>query len=190
MSVPPFGIVISGRPIATNIQQISPDRFVYEFENAFAAKNVAVFLTGSVELPPGLAASIYVSSAPFQDWRLLGALTCERPSAIFPLEWNQASVSQADFEVKAQIGIFIGAQDQITSELVNKTMFEVQARPIVNLTTDQIGQKMLKDFSNYVSSFAKEGPNGQLFVETSVVDKWVANFERRCRFNPKFWTMD
>ncbi|KAL0230879.1 hypothetical protein GEMRC1_010284 [Eukaryota sp. GEM-RC1] len=187
MTVSPFGVVLSGRPVSVNdIQQLEPHRFLFQFENAASVKNVAVFLTGSVPLPPGTAASFYLSSPPFKDWKLLGAITNELPSAVFPLEWNNSVISD-DSQFTAQIGIFVGNQDQITCEVVNRTMSEVQAKPGVNLTVDQIGQKMLKDFSNYVSSFAKDAPDGRTYVDVSVIDRWVQNFERRCRMNPKFW---
>ncbi|KAL0220333.1 hypothetical protein RCL1_000187 [Eukaryota sp. TZLM3-RCL] len=184
----PFGIVLSGRPIVTSeIQQVAPDRFLYQFDNAAAVKNIAIFLTGSIPLPPGLAASVFVSGPPGRPWNLLGAITNDRPSAVFPLDWQQ-SIADGGNEFVGQIGIFIGQVDLITSEIVNKTMQQVHAQPLLHHTVDQIGQKMLKDFSNYVSSFAKDAPDGKSYVDVSVIDRWVQNFERRCRMNPKFWT--
>ena len=56
----------------------------------------------------------------------------------------------------------------------------------VNSFTEFV-QKMLQNFYNYASSFAKDAPDGQQYVPLITLQNWLENFKRRFELNPNFW---
>ena len=56
----------------------------------------------------------------------------------------------------------------------------------LNSFTDFV-QKMLQNFYNYASSFAKDAPDGQQYVPLITLQNWLDNFKRRFELNPNFW---
>lgn len=46
-----FGVLVSGRLVQTNFQQVSPTKIVFPLDNATDVHHVAVFMTGMQPLP-------------------------------------------------------------------------------------------------------------------------------------------
>lgn len=63
---------------------------------------------------------------------------------------------------------------------------ETQATSNVN-SFAEFTQKMLENFYNYASSFAKDAPDGNQYVPFSTLQSWFENFKRRLAINPNFW---
>lgn len=80
-----FGVLVAGRLVQTNAQQVSATNLVFPLDNATEIQTICVFLTGSQPLPPGAASIIWLGWPPFNSWKYLGYLTNERPSAVFKL---------------------------------------------------------------------------------------------------------
>ena len=94
-----------------------------------------------------------------------------------------------------------GVSNQIQTNL-NVAMIGISVEPIaqidamlpasqanannLNSFTDFV-QKMLQNFYNYASSFAKDAPDGQQYVPLITLQNWLDNFKRRFELNPNFW---
>lgn len=62
---------------------------------------------------------------------------------------------------------------------------ETQTSNVTSFT--EFTQKMLENFYNYASSFAKDAPDGQSYVPFATLQHWFENFKRRLEINPNFW---
>lgn len=83
----------------------------------------------------------------------------------------------------AMVGISVEPIAQIDS-LTPAT--EAQATSNIN-SFGEFTQKMLENFYNYASSFAKDAPDGNQYVPLSTLQNWFENFKRRLTLNPNFW---
>lgn len=196
-----FGILVAGRLIQTDFQQIGTKQFLVTIPDADNVNYVSVFMTGTIPFPEGMAGLVYFSwpdpDAPPQ-WQLLGYLSNDKPSCVFKisnlkknftvepqsglLQFNQQNISHF-----AQIGISVE-----TVDLVQQQMSFVDRTASNQTLFTEFSQKMLQNFVNYVSSFAvtqaQMTPNpNETFVPLSVLQNWYQNFERRLALNPYFW---
>ena len=123
----------------------------------------------------------------------MGKVCNQKPSAIFRisnLKHDVNSLSSTPFgfsgamshHLNALIGISVEPLSNIDS-LTPATETQVtNANNFMEFT-----QKMLENFYNYASSFAKDAPDGQSYVPFSSLQNWFANFKRRLELNPNFW---
>lgn len=193
-----LGVIVSGRLVQTDFQQISDSQFVINIAEADNVNHVVVFLTGTIPFPEGLAGAVYFSwpdpNAP-PAWQLLGFISNNKPSAIFKISQlkkldemnssNPPNVFGNNLPIShiAQIGVSIEPEASL-----------MQQTPATAGTDTyfQFGQKMIQNFFNFVSSFsitqAQMVPNpNETFVPLSTVQTWFTNFERRLQQNPNFW---
>ncbi|KAJ1789987.1 hypothetical protein LPJ59_005245 [Coemansia sp. RSA 2399] len=80
-----FGCIVAGRLVQTNIQQVDVNKYVFELSDAHRINHVVVFLLGTIPFEPGYAATVHLLW-PNKSWQLLGALSNDKPSAIFRLK--------------------------------------------------------------------------------------------------------
>lgn len=87
MSAPsPFGVIIPTLPVQTNPLAISPTQFAFTFPTHPALTHIVVFLLPGTNLPLDTVAAIYVHlPGSTSDFKLLGALSYEKQSAIFQI---------------------------------------------------------------------------------------------------------
>ena len=78
-----FGVIVSGRPVHTDAQVISQTQFAFQIPSQPAFSHIVVFLLPGVTLPDGTAAAVYAQLPGTTDFKLLGAIANEKPSAIF-----------------------------------------------------------------------------------------------------------
>lgn len=57
----------------------------------------------------------------------------------------------------------------------------------VQTSLAEFTQRMLENFYNYASSFAKDAPDGRSYVPFATLQTWFENFKRRLEMNPNFW---
>jgi hypothetical protein len=83
-----FGVIVSGRLVQTNFEQVDTAKFLVTIPNADSINHVVLFLTGLQPLPPNMAAAVHFSwpdpNAP-PAWRYLGFVCNDKPSAIFKI---------------------------------------------------------------------------------------------------------
>uniref|UniRef100_U5EY44 Protein opi10 log n=1 Tax=Corethrella appendiculata TaxID=1370023 RepID=U5EY44_9DIPT len=193
-----LGVIVSGRLVQTNFQQISDTHFLINIPDADGAgcNHIVVFLTGTTPFPEGLAGGVYFSwpdpNAP-PNWQFLGYISNSKPSAIFKIGQlkklheisnNSNSVFGSNLPIShlAQIGVSVESESSL-----------LQMTPATSANTYlQFGQKMLENFFNFVSSFSltqsQMVPNpNEAFVPLNSVQTWYSNFQRRLEQNPNFW---
>nr|CAG4635053.1 EOG090X0D82 [Alona affinis] len=196
-----FGLIVSGRLVQTDFQQISPTQFMITVPDADNINHLVVFLTGAVPFPDGFGGSVYFSwpnpSAP-PSWQLLGFVTNAKPSSIYKITklkndpaGMSSSASSFGFGQQsshnAQIGISIEPLQQIASQSPNAI-----TEPSNTSTFLEFAERAVQNLFDYVASFAvsqsQMTPNpNEIFVPMSVLRNWYANFSRKLQLNPQFW---
>ncbi|XP_053670138.1 protein OPI10 homolog [Anopheles nili] len=195
-----LGVIVSGRLVQTDFQQISDSHFLITIPDADNVNHVVVFLTGAIPFPEGMAGGVYFSwpdpNAP-PSWQLLGYISNSKPSAIFKISqlkkldeissqgrmMNNVFGSNLPISHIAQIGVSIEPESSLIQQTPSTT---------TSSTYYQFGQKILENFFNFVSSFSvtqsqmTPAPN-ETFVPLSTLQTWYTNFERRLQQNPNFW---
>lgn len=81
-----FGVIVSGRPVVTEAQIISPTQVAYQIPSQPSFSHIVVFLLPGTTLPEGTAAAVYAQLPGTADFKLLGAIANEKPSAIFKVK--------------------------------------------------------------------------------------------------------
>ena len=127
-------------------------------------------------------------------WIYLGKICNVKPSTIFKLSnlkheansllvqpFSSMSGAQPTLNV-AMIGISVEPIMQIDALVPASQAIASN----VNSFTEFV-QKMLQNFYNYASSFAKDAPDGQQYVPLITLQNWLENFKRRFELNPNFW---
>ncbi|XP_064106688.1 protein OPI10 homolog [Macrobrachium nipponense] len=194
-----FGIIVSGRLVQTNFEQVGETQFLTVIPEADNINHVVVFLTGSQPFPVGLGGSVYFSwPDPLNPptWQLLGNITNEKPSAIFKISGLKKGdlASQSGFTFgqqklshNAQIGISVEPLSQIQGQVANPSAEASTVNSYV-----EFSQAMCENLYNFASSFAQSpaqmNPNpSEQYIPLSTLSKWYENFSRRLQQNPNFW---
>lgn len=86
-----FGVIVSGRPIITDAQIISPTQVAYQIPSSPSFSHIVVFLLPGTTLPDGTAAAVYAQLPGTSEFKLLGAIANEKPSAIFKVKNGNAA---------------------------------------------------------------------------------------------------
>ena len=133
-----------------------------------------------------------------QRWIYLGKLCNQKPSVIFkisdlaPHDSNSSSSlplfaayqsAAATTVSRAMIGISVETEASIDA----LTPAQQSQTPENLASSIEFAQKMLQNFYNYASSFAKDAPDGQSYVPFATLQTWFDNFKRRLDNNPNFW---
>ncbi|XP_017881500.1 protein OPI10 homolog [Ceratina calcarata] len=193
-----LGIIVSGRLVQTDFQQIGENQFLITVPDADNINHIVLFLTGTIPFPDGTGGAVYFSwpdpTAP-PNWQFLGYISNAKPSAIFKISTLKKN---HEFE-NSNLGIFgvgkISHVAQIGVSVDPIAAIEQQAATLAATNTNsflEFVQKMLTSFLNYVSSFsvtqAQMTPNPtENFVPLSTIQGWYETFERRLQQNPNFW---
>ncbi|XP_025085603.1 protein Hikeshi-like [Pomacea canaliculata] len=195
-----FGIIVSGRLVDTQPQQVSDNQFLFNIPEADNINHVVVFMTGQMPFPDGLGGAVYFSWPQPQGpvWLLLGHISNQKPSAIFRIANLKSGGNSNDHQIHfgnlaieqshlAQIGISVEPLQQLSQQTPVTSSSDTSVAPFVEFSS-----KMLENFFNYASSFAVRQaemvPNPtELFVPLSTLQKWFENFQRRLQQNLYFW---
>jgi hypothetical protein len=86
-----FGVIVAGRPVQTQLQQVGPAKFLSVIPQASLVNHLCVFMTGATLFPEGLAGGIYFAVPPFDQWQFLGVISNDKPSAMFRIGWKDVS---------------------------------------------------------------------------------------------------
>ncbi|KAL8565320.1 hypothetical protein ACOMHN_029016 [Nucella lapillus] len=193
-----FGIIVSGRLVQTECQQVSENQFLFNIPEADNINHVVVFMTGQMPFPDGLGGAVYFSwpCAEGPVWLLLGHISNQKPSAIFKIaslksgggdtavQFGNLAQQQSHL---AQIGISVEPLEQLSQQTPVTNSSETSVAPFMEFSS-----KMLENFFNYAASFAVRQaemvPNpSETFVPLSTLQKWFENFQRRLQQNTNFW---
>ncbi|CAG2190762.1 protein Hikeshi-like [Mytilus edulis] len=192
-----FGLLIPGRLVQSEVQQINETHFVFNVEDADSINHIAIFLTGQTPFPDGYGGAVYFSfpNPTGQQWILLGVIANQKPSAIFKVTNLKSATDSTNpfgqciphMSHMAQIGISIETLEELSQQTPSP-----QAAVSTAETFVEYSRKMLENFFNFATSFtqtqAQMSPNPtETYVPLSTVQTWYQNFERRLQQNTFFW---
>lgn len=75
-----LAVLVSGRLVQTNFNQVGPNKIVFYLDNATEIHNISVFMTGTQPFPPGMGGVVYFSWPPYEHWQYLGWISNDKPS--------------------------------------------------------------------------------------------------------------
>jgi hypothetical protein len=87
-----FGVIVSGRPVLTDAQVVSPTQVAYQIPSQPSFSHIVVFLLPGTTLPNNTAAAVYAQLPGSTEFKLLGAIANEKPSAIFKVRNGNAAM--------------------------------------------------------------------------------------------------
>lgn len=101
MSAPsPVGVIIPNLPVQTNPVAISPTQFAFTLPTHPSLTHIVVFLLPGTTLPLDTLAAIYIHLPnSTSEFKLLGALSNEKQSAIFPIANSTENVGLSNPQV-------------------------------------------------------------------------------------------
>lgn len=112
----PVGIIISGRPVITEPSSIiSPTQSAFQIPSQPSFSHIVVFLLPGVTLPDGTAAAVYAQLPGTTEFKLLGAIANEKPSAIFKVNTKAGNLGSDDSMVDE--GVSMDAANGSTAPL-------------------------------------------------------------------------
>jgi hypothetical protein len=80
-----FGIIVSGRPVLTAYEKISDTQIKFSIPSQPLFHHIVVFTLPGMSLPADAAAAVYIQIPPSNEFKLLGALSNDKQSAIFKI---------------------------------------------------------------------------------------------------------
>lgn len=199
-----FGAVCSGRPIQL-AQQVEPTKWVFTMNNASNVNHIAIFLLPQSDFTdPNYTALVYFQM-PNSEFKLLGGLNPNKPSAIFKLN-NTSKVTQSHFaddddamnddlgdsgaaNVVLNIGIAIEPTPQaevLLQQEKQKTTRTIlpsaQQAPQAPLDIASLANKIVTHAYNYLGSFIDSSGK----VPMKAFDNWWDKFKMKLANNPNF----
>ncbi|KAJ2614891.1 hypothetical protein H4S08_001493 [Coemansia sp. RSA 1365] len=198
-----FGCIVAGRLVQTNLQQVDVNKYVFELPEAHSINHIVVFLLGTIPFEPGYAATVHLLW-PNKDWQMLGALSNDKPSAIFRLKStidpNDANSTNGTI---AELGISIEPV-QVVEQQVNQQAQPGSALTLATSTASpnstmplqaakQFAEHALQNLYDYVTSFATQ-PNASMglfgsgaavqVLPVKVFDEWYNTFLHKLQRDP------
>ncbi|KAL1987094.1 hypothetical protein VTN96DRAFT_4968 [Rasamsonia emersonii] len=221
-----FSVIVPGRPCLTDIAAIDaqpnaqPTKFAFTFPAYPKFNHIVVFFLPGTVLPPDTAAAIYIQSPESKptpngpEFRFLGAISNEKPSAIFKIgSSSQPRRSEAEEEDQMLDEDATGARDvtngQVTlgisiepaqsvaaqlatlnasrnpPELSSSTALVRQTPQQKQITTKVLAQRIIGNAFNFLASFA-DNKQGEEMVPLKSFRDWWTKFERRIDVDPSF----
>eukprot|EP00753_Platysulcus_tardus_P015603 PLAT5122.1.p1 GENE.PLAT5122.1~~PLAT5122.1.p1 ORF type:complete len:224 (+),score=48.16 PLAT5122.1:92-673(+) len=173
---PICGVVIPGRTVTTELEQVEPNKWVMEVPEPYLVSDLTLFLLPEAGLPIGSGAVLYYSVPPFETWTLMGSVTTDRPSNIIRTGWpTHPEVSFCDviqLGVSLEGGDFAHEADEAAGSSDLRLEFAKQVA--VNLF-------------RYMESYARPTEDGEMLVlPMNVLELWMRRFEDKYALDPNF----
>lgn len=205
-----FGVIVSGRPVYTESQPVSPTSVAFGLPAAPAFSHIVVFLLPGASLPAETGAAVYVQLPGSTDFRLLGAIANEKQSAIFKINSTGISLNAGPDDAMTDegapstgasgsvtLGISVEPAAQIATALASlkpaaqlTTGLEL-ARPQPQsgaaaspVTTKILAQRIIRNAFNFLASFGSET------VPLKAFQEWWKKFEAKVERDPGFLERD
>jgi hypothetical protein len=198
------GVIVSGRPVLTDAQVVSPTQYAFEIPSQPSFSHIVVFLLPGVTLPAGTAAAVYAQLPGASQFKLLGALGNEKPSAIFKIIDKAGGPAGGGLDDDAMLdegmngnaaplalGISIEPADQVAAALAQqKTAAASSAMSTDNaivlrgqntVTTKVLAQRIIKNCYDFLTSWG----SGDM-VPLKAFQAWWTKFEGKIERDPGF----
>lgn len=122
-----FGVVISSRPVLIDAQAISQTQFTFTIPSLPSFSHIVVFLLPGTTLPDGTAAAVYAQLPGSADFKLLGAIANDKPSAIFKI--SSKAGGPADDDAMLDDGMGLGTQQAAPMGVVPNLTLGISVEP-------------------------------------------------------------
>ncbi|KAH7398384.1 hypothetical protein BKA66DRAFT_407861 [Pyrenochaeta sp. MPI-SDFR-AT-0127] len=206
-----FGVIVSGRPILTDAQVVSQTQFAFQISSQPSFSHIVVFLLPGIILPDGTAAAVYAQLPGAADFKLLGAIANEKPSAIFKINNkaggpaggglgdNDAMVDDGGLtngsSAPLALGISVEPAQQVAAALEQKKAQEGAASATPNIgqgnemilrgqntvTTKVMAQRIIKNCYDFLTSWGTGDT-----VPLKAFQAWWTKFENKIERDPGF----
>ncbi|OMH79754.1 Protein OPI10-like protein [Zancudomyces culisetae] len=148
-----FGCIVAGRLVQTDLDQVGEHQFVFKIPEPQLANHIVVFLLGTIPFNPGYAATVHFRW-PASEWKFLGIVSNEKPSAIFKVKNLAESAPEVETGLIAEVGISIEPEN--TVQIANE---QHRSQLVLSKTTGtereaSASQKMLQSLFDYCMSFS------------------------------------
>ncbi|KAJ2766167.1 hypothetical protein IWQ57_004482, partial [Coemansia nantahalensis] len=151
-----FGCIVAGRLVQTNLRQVDVNKYVFELPEVHSINHIVVFLLGTVAFEPGCAATVHLLW-PSREWQCLGALSNDKPSAIFRLR-AAAGAQPAPPGASAELGISIEPIQAVEQQVPPPSQALVPAAQAPGALPLQaarrLAERALQSLYDYATSFA------------------------------------
>jgi protein Hikeshi len=203
-----FSVIPANRGCLTNFVTVSPTQFAISFPSSPHFSHLVVFILPGNNLPPDTAAGVHIQLPGSAQFRFLGAIGNEKPSAIFrvnlpglqslPGGTSGSEPGIGDINLGISVEPITNIQAQLAA-LQSQPQSPLQSRAPPNAAssamllqrpppqTKELAQRIIKNAFNFLASFAGEsGPGGQEVVPLRSFQDWWTKFERRVESDPGF----
>jgi hypothetical protein len=205
MASVPVGVIISGRPVLTDARVVSEAQFAFEIASQPSFSHIVVFLLPGIALPDGTAAAVYAQLPGATQFKLLGAIANEKPSAIFKvidrasgpagggIGDDDAMVDETTNGSNAPLalGISIEPAQQVAAALEQqKAQSSASAASTAGnalvlrgqntVTTKVLAQRIIKNCYDFLASYGSE------VVPIKAFEAWWSKFENKIERDPGF----
>jgi protein Hikeshi len=197
-----FGVIPANRACLTNFVAVSPTQFAFSFPSSPHFSHLVVFILPGNTIPSGTAAGVHIQLPGSAQFRFLGAIGNEKPSAFFRLNLPGGTSGGEPGVGDINLGISVEPITNIQAQLAafeSQSQLPLQssappnaASPVMLLQgpppqTKELAQRIIKNAFNFLASFAGEsGPGGQEVVPLRSFQDWWTKFERRVESDPGF----
>ncbi|KAJ1730265.1 hypothetical protein LPJ61_003105 [Coemansia biformis] len=195
-----FGCIVAGRLVQTNLRQVDVNKYVFELPEVHSINHIVVFLLGTVPFEPGYAATVHLLW-PSREWQYLGALSNEKPSAIFRLKAAGAAGADGAPGASAELGISIEPIQAVEQQVQQHAPPAPQALVAASSAAAglplqaarQLAERTLQSLYNYATSFATR-PDASMgllgsgaavqVLPVKVFDDWYRSFASKIQRDP------
>ncbi|KAJ1796843.1 hypothetical protein LPJ56_007094 [Coemansia sp. RSA 2599] len=199
-----FGCIVAGRLVQTNLQQVDANKYVFELPDAHNINHIVVFLLGTIPFEPGFGATVHLLW-PNKNWQMLGALSNEKPSAIFRLKSVVGQDGQPVPNVSAELGISIEPLQSVEQQVQQMRGQQQQSSAASSLAlvpaggnlslqaARQFAERTMQSLYEYATSYARSpdatmGPLGSgaqvQVLPVKAFDDWFQSFLRKVQRDP------
>jgi hypothetical protein len=205
-----FGAVISGRPVLTDAQAVSQTSFAFTIPSAPSFSHIVVFLLPGTTLPDATAAAVYAQLPGATDFKLLGAIANDKPSAIFKIN-NKAGgpaggglggdddamldegAPAAGMTGNLTLGISVEPAAQVLANLEQKKAQAAAASAVPTtglelvkagqntISTKVLAQRIIKNCYDFLTSWGSGDT-----VPLKAFQAWWTKFEAKIERDPGF----
>ena len=195
-----FAVIVSGRPVLGTFRTISPTQVAFSIPASPPFNHLVVFLLPDTVLPPDHAAAVYIQLTPTSEFKLLGALTGAKPSAIYrtrnvggvagfgEVVDEDAMMDSDTSGVDITLGISVEPAMQVEEALAAlktpRTGLEIVKRARTTagspVPTKVLASRIIANAFNFLASFGSETIPLRSFQE------WWKKFERKIDADPTF----
>ncbi|KAH0545571.1 hypothetical protein FGG08_000402 [Glutinoglossum americanum] len=206
-----FGAICAGRAalkasaVQTNLTNFSSTQFAFTIHPKPVFHHIVVFLLPDTVLPPNTAAAVYIQLSNESGFRLLGAISNEKPSAIFRINNPVAATLSPDEDAMVDesiptpasptgasditLGISIESALEVSQQLDSFKAIQGQTLVVRPLSTKVLAQRIIRNAFNFLASFA-DGSGGNEVIPLRSFQDWWAKFEKKIELDPGFLERD